>query len=461
MKTTLALVLSFVALTIKVQAEPPAVTALELKEADQTHVINLKFTVDDVPYTQYWTKTFDALFAFADTDQDGLLSKNELSLVPSARAVRLSLGNAFTPPVAPIESMTEITGDTSKKCDKQQLHDYYWRNGAGRLQIGAGKLPNTAALTEALIKALDADQDGLLSKTEIEGAASALKRLDTNDDELIGVGELVPNATYPGNWAAQALSTGAESDLSSNGDGSLILKRVATPEGIQNKKHTAVWQISLGERISALPLKMDAEACCESWSIPGPMQELFTELSETIANSDPNSPQETTEQTSRRDRRPDRSWLTPLADRDGNGTLTQAEIDQWLALQKQLIQGQALIGVYSGGGLFELLDANHDAGLSLRELKTMWQRLEKAECTSGNRVELNRVPHVVLFVVSQGYPETLAKVQTSEIEWFQVMDRNRDSDVSRREFTGSPAAFDKLDLDHDGLISPEEAGQVK
>ncbi|WP_417375092.1 hypothetical protein [Gimesia maris] len=39
------------------------------------------------------------------------------------------------------------------------------------------------------------------------------------------------------------------------------------------------------------------------------------------------------------------------------------------------------------------------------------------------------------------------------------MDRNRAGDVSRREFTGSPATFDRLEQGHDGLISPGEAGK--
>jgi hypothetical protein len=37
------------------------------------------------------------------------------------------------------------------------------------------------------------------------------------------------------------------------------------------------------------------------------------------------------------------------------------------------------------------------------------------------------------------------------------MDRNGDGDVSRTEFPGRPEDFDKIDLDHDGLISLEEA----
>jgi hypothetical protein len=41
--------------------------------------------------------------------------------------------------------------------------------------------------------------------------------------------------------------------------------------------------------------------------------------------------------------------------------------------------------------------------------------------------------------------------------WFKKMDRNRDGDVSRREFLGTDEQFRQLDTDGDGLVSVEEA----
>ncbi len=154
MRTILILMLFVLAPGIEATAQQAKAVqhptaSLGLIESHRIHEIDIRVTVDDLPYDEYWTKTFDALFAFADSNSDGALSEEELPLVPSARAVRLSLGSAFTPPVASIQSLKEIVGDESKKCSKVELRRYYLRHGAGQLQIGYGKLSNTAAITEA------------------------------------------------------------------------------------------------------------------------------------------------------------------------------------------------------------------------------------------------------------------------------------------------------------------------
>ena len=111
--------------------------------------------------------------------------------------------------------------------------------------------------------------------------------------------------------------------------------------------------------------------------------------------------------------------------------------------------------------MFDLLDTNHDAGLSNREFRSAWRNLQSGFSTPASQVDLTRLPDVLLFVVSQGYPTSLARTKTSEVEWFRRMDRNADGDVSRREFTGSPAAFSRFDKDRDGLIAPSEASDSK
>ncbi len=459
MRTFLILSLILVSCGIEAsgQSSPAAQTTTELLrlvEAERTYDVDLQVKVDDLPYDEYWARTVDGIFAFADGNSDGVLNDEEIRLVPSARAVRLSLGTAFTPPVAPIQSLQDVMTGEAQSCSKEELANYYLRHGAGRLTIGYGKLPNTAALTKAIVQALDQDRDGRLSQGEFQKAETTLRRLDANDDDLIGVGELIPGGTYPGNWATNHLPATAKIDLSQSGDKSFVLNRERKPGASER----ASWQITISDQVHDLPLNLATKARCESWSVQGPLNGLHDEFREALSNAEPTPAADAEATTPPRGRRPNRAWLTPLVDRDHNHEASQQEIDRWLALQRRLIHGQLMISVYYGGGLFELLDSNHDAGLSIRELRTAWQNLESASCISENLFEAALVPNVVFLIASQGYPTDLArKSSASELEWFRQMDRNADGDVSRREFTGSPAAFSRLDRDRDDLISAHEA----
>jgi Ca2+-binding EF-hand superfamily protein len=152
-----------------------------------------------------------------------------------------------------------------------------------------------------------------------------------------------------------------------------------------------------------------------------------------------------------------------LADRDQDGKLTAAEWDAWLDLQEALLAGQVVLSVVDQGrGLFEFLDADRDGRLSRRELRSAWQRLSAAGCVEGESVRLDRLPRQILAAVGVGtqrLPLTLTR--RAGPAWFRAMDRNGDGDVSLREFLGPLKRFHELDTDGDGLISPEEAEQVR
>ncbi len=425
--------------------------SITLDNSNQPQVVDVRVTIDGKSFDEYWCAVFDELFAFADVNQNGTITDNEVHLMPSARAMRQVMGSGFTPPIASLKSISEIVDDNAKSCNRDDVVRYYRKNGVGHLQSGSGMLPHSDALADALINALDDDESGTLSRHELSIAESSLQKLDTNDDELISATEFLPNQTYPGCAATTPI------DVSAN----------ALKNGDENKSH-CVWNVIVAETIHDETTTGSelARPTWEAWSVTGELAGSFDEFTRRINEAEVNSPKGESMMIEVRDkergeRNDDFAWLVPMVDRDFSGSVSPDEISRWLSLQRKIVDGQLLISVLSGGGLFELLDQNHDAGLSARELRNAWGVLESSSCTNGIHFEREKLLHRNLLIASRGYPTKIRKANPYKIEWFRLMDRNSDGDVSRREFTESTEHFVKLDQDHDGLISSTEASRFQ
>jgi Ca2+-binding EF-hand superfamily protein len=150
-----------------------------------------------------------------------------------------------------------------------------------------------------------------------------------------------------------------------------------------------------------------------------------------------------------------------LADRDGDGKLSRAELLAYLDLQDKGSSCQTVLALtVEGRNLFEVLDANQDGRLSVRELRTVWPRLQPF-AHGGGGLARGDVPLRLQLSVGQGQQgfRVAATVRPTDSAppWFAKMDRNRDGDISRREFLGGEEVFRKLDADGDGLITVGEA----
>ena len=172
-------------------------------------------------------------------------------------------------------------------------------------------------------------------------------------------------------------------------------------------------------------------------------------------------------------------------DRNGDGRLEKKEllayVDGVLALQAKAMACRAsLLTSRPGAGLWDLLDANRDGVLGLREVRRASALLATLDRNGDGAVDASEVPASYQLALGPGQasfnrlsgsvvvevgpggrlaypPETLGGGPL----WFRKMDRNGDGDVSPREFLGTPEDFRKLDLDGDGLISREEAEKAE
>ncbi len=108
------------------------------------------------------------------------------------------MGNGFTPPVGAAPPLVEIDGGGDGKVTAEELAAFY--RGARRRNRPdrRGSVAREYRVDGRPGQSLDLDGNGKVNEEEWKGAPVTLKKLDANDDELIGAGELVPKLVYPG-----------------------------------------------------------------------------------------------------------------------------------------------------------------------------------------------------------------------------------------------------------------------
>jgi Ca2+-binding EF-hand superfamily protein len=458
-------------------AEPRAGVPVELVLLGDEKLarIAVHVEVDGVSVSTIWDETFAKLFAYFDRDGNGALDAGEVARLPSARALHQAMATGFTPPIGPAPAVADLDRNGDGKASPDELGAFYRAAGLGNARIGVGRLPASAQLAGALLKALDTDGDGRVREAEWNNAAKALAKFDRNDDELIGADELVLKTVYPG-AAGTVILTPPVADLpvpdvvaklplvllptaADANWASVIVKRDgrfrADDLTAARKRDAIQWVVKLtggpggAERFALRSGRLKVDG----WVAAGKAGESLASARERFAPpAEPEKPDPT---------RNGLAWLVPIADRNGDGKLDGTERDAWLDLQAQIARGQAFVTLLDGGGLFELLDANHDGALSPRELRNALEVLNETGCVTNGALDPNKVPRVLFAVASRGYPRALALDSRRGPVWFRAMDKNGDGDVSRREFTGPLDVFEKLDRDKDGLLSAEEAGKAE
>jgi Ca2+-binding EF-hand superfamily protein len=168
-------------------------------------------------------------------------------------------------------------------------------------------------------------------------------------------------------------------------------------------------------------------------------------------------------------------------DRDGEGKVTEKKLLAFLDHLQELQKRAASACVHlnpsdQNRGLFDVLDTDGDGRLSVREMRGAVKLLEQLDNESKGYLTKADIPHMYRLTLHQGpasgggfnNPRAFLDLYGGANQaapdrpgrgplWFRKMDRNRDGDVSRKEWLWSEELFRKIDTDGDGLISVAEA----
>jgi Ca2+-binding EF-hand superfamily protein len=419
--------------------------------------LQLNLVIDGKSPTAAWKAFLDRLFDFFDRNGDGSLSRDEAS-----RMMPLPLPGGKVLAI----DFARLDADGDGKATRAELKSYCRANGFGPVvAVIEPPAADDLRIAAQLLRCLGAD--GKLTRARLLQAPALLRQCDLNDDEYLDPAELLVAAPAPPKPVppqVQLADGGGEADARLRLDlgtkapavrldsaGSMRLVPASAPGDVDRLYgNEGRWALALrATRTVPDAAAAGAFLLAQFQSVLGDRPALAkADLEDDPALGGFRE-------------------LLPFADRNGDGRLTQAELQDYFALVEMGMRAQIWVRVIDcGGNPLYLLDSDADGRLSYRELTRAAELLHPTAAEgTGLPLQFRLVFGGPAVRAWGGVPIPAIKPRTAPApadaaaapRWFRAMDRNGDGVISPREFVGPPEAFRKLDRNGDGVITRDEA----
>ena len=410
----------------------------------------------------------DALFEHLDRDKDGKLSRAELADAASSLH-KLDLDDDELidgPELEPFANPTAM-----------QMDDAAGRRGRTPEAPVVELFPDDSSLrpVRLLLKKYDkgtaqaaSGGDNKLTNGEFAIGAAAFARADADADGALDTEEL---RRYLAKAAPDIELTVA---LSSDASGAATVS-VAGAGSKALPPWAKVKQLGPGDvEIAADEVRLEVHVDDGAAALADSRRSYMAQFEN--ADTDNNGYVEKSEVTKDKDHPSPLAGLFDVLDRDGDGKLYPKELNEFVDRQAEAARDRMVLTASDQGrAIFSILDLNRDRRLGNREVRGTLDRMATWDRDGDARITADEIPHHYQLTLGRGQlggvgntavavPGTMnspaAEAPTSGPNWFRKMDRNRDGDVSAREFRGPKSQFNRLDRDKDGLIDAAEAAAM-